>query len=168
MKVLKVLFSTSCFGVLAGCQEKDADLQPKTLVQTSSHAIVTDGMTVLGRRLKNPYSVENMRKALENLSPKTRAGITDMDIQPTHYYVKFHPRSSEELDLILQDSTIIWYDIPLDYEIEEYGSYYHDPTIPDSLPTFQYASIEVAKWPAGSTIGVDYEILSDLFIPDED
>ena len=74
-----------------------------------------------------------MRKALENLSPKTRAGITDMDIQPTHYYVKFHPRSSEELDLILQDSTIIWYDIPLDYEIEEYGSYYHDPTIPDSL-----------------------------------
>ena len=57
-------------------------------------------------------------------------------------------RSSEELDLILQDSTIIWYDIPLDYEIEEYGSYYHDPTIPDSLPTFQYASIEVAKWPA--------------------
>ena len=168
MKVLKVLFSTSCFGVLAGCQEKDADLQPKTLVQTSSHAIVTDGMTVLGRRLKNPYSVENMRKALENLSPKTRAGITDMDIQPTHYYVKFHPRSSEELDLILQDSTIIWYDIPLDYEIEEYGSYYHDPTIPDSLPTFQYASIEVAKWPAVSTIGVDYEILSDLFIPDED
>ena len=168
MKVLKVLFATSCFGVLAGCQEKDADLQPKTLVQTSSHAIVTDGMTVLGRRLKNPYSVENMRKALENLSPKTRAGITDMDIQPTHYYVKFHPRSSEELDLILQDSTIIWYDIPLDYEIEEYGSYYHDPTIPDSLPTFQYASIEVAKWPAVSTIGVDYEILSDLFIPDED
>ena len=91
MKVLKVLFATSCFGVLAGCQEKDADLQPKTLVQTSSHAIVTDGMTVLGRRLKNPYSVENMRKALENLSPKTRAGITDMDIQPTHYYVKFTP-----------------------------------------------------------------------------
>lgn len=91
-----------------------------------------------------------------------------MDIQPTHYYVKFHPRSSEELDLLVQDSTIIWYDIPLDYEIEEYGSYYHDPSIPDSLPTFQYASIEVAKWPAVSTIGVDYEILSELFIPDED
>ena len=125
-------------------------------------------MTVLGQQLENPYSVENMRKALGNLSPTTRSGITDMDIQPTHYYVKFHPRTTEELDLLVQDSTIIWYDIPLDYEIEEYGSYYHDPSIPDSLPTFQYASIEVAKWPAVSTIGIDYEILSELFIPDED
>lgn len=155
-----------CCGLLFSCQ-KDFVSLPSELPPTSSQ-IITDGMTVLGQQLENPYSVGNMRKALANLSPKTRAGITDMDIQPTHYYVKFHPRSSEELDLILQDSTIIWYDIPLDYEIEEYGSYYHDPTIPDSLPTYQYASIEVAKWPAVSTIGVDYEILSDLFIPDED
>ena len=77
MKVLKVLFATSCFGVLAGCQEKDADLQPKTLVQTSSHAIVTDGMTVLGRRLKNPYSVENMRKALIRGTGFNPAGFYD-------------------------------------------------------------------------------------------
>lgn len=155
-----------CCGLLPSCQKDFVSLPPE-LPPTSSQ-ITTDGMTVLGQQLENPYSVENMRKALENLSPKTRAGITDMDIQPTHYYVKFHPRSAEELDILAQDSTIIWYDIPLDYEIEEYGSYYHDPTIPDSLPTYQYASIEVAKWPAVSNIGVDYEILSDLFIPDED
>lgn len=151
---------------LFGCQKEYAPMPDAP--PTSQDASTTDGMTVLGHRLENPYSVENMRKALEKLSPKTRAGITDMDIQPTHYYVKFHPRSSEELDLLVQDSTIIWYDIPLDYEIEEYGSYYRDPTIPDSLPTYQYASIEVAKWPNIKKIGVDYEILSDLFIPDED
>ena len=151
---------------LFGCQKEYAPMPDAP--PTSQDASTTDGMTVLGHRLENPYSVENMRKALEKLSPKTRAGITDMDIQTTHYYVKFHPRSSEELDLLAQDSTIIWYDIPLDYEIEEYGSYYHDPTIPDSLPTYQYASIEVAKWPGIKNIGVDYEILSDLFIPDED
>ncbi|WP_141417563.1 hypothetical protein [Alistipes onderdonkii] len=155
-----------CCGLLLSCQKEFVSL-PSELPPTSSQ-IITDGMTVLGQQLENPYSVENMRKALENLSPKTRAGITDMDIQPTHYYVKFHPRSAEELDILAQDSTIIWYEIPLDYEIEEYGGYYHDPTIPDSLPTYQYASIEVAKWPAVSNIGVEYEILSDLFIPDED
>ena len=155
-----------CCGLLLSCQ-KDAVSSWSEPSSTSSQ-IITDGMTVLGQQLENPYSVENMRKALGNLSPTTRSGITDMDIQPTHYYVKFHPRTTEELDLLVQDSTIIWYDIPLDYEIEEYGSYYHDPSIPDSLPTFQYASIEVAKWPAVSTIGVDYKILSELFIPDED
>ena len=97
-----------CCGLLFSCQ-KDFVSLPSELPPTSSQ-IITDGMTVLGQQLENPYSVGNMRKALANLSPKTRAGITDMDIQPTHYYVKFHPRSSEELDLILQDSTIIWYD----------------------------------------------------------
>lgn len=91
---MKVLFATSCFGVLVGCQEKDVDSVPKVPSQTSSQTVTTDGMTVLGHRLENSYSVENMRKALANISPKTRAGITDMDIQPTHYYVKFHPRSS--------------------------------------------------------------------------
>lgn len=152
----------------SAARNKDVDSFLKVPSQTSSQTVTTDGMTVLGHRLENPYSVENTRKALANISPKTRGGITDLDIQPTHYYMKLHPRSSEELDLILQDSTIIWYDIPLDYEIEEYGSYYHDLSIPDSLPTFQYASIDVAKWPAVSAIGVDYEVLSDLFIPDED
>ena len=155
-----------CCGLLLSCQKEFVSLQSE--LPPASSQIITDGMTVLGQQFENPYSVENMRKALENLSPKTRAGITDMDIQPTHYYVKFHPRSAEELDILAQDSTIIWYEIPLDYEIEEYGGYYHDPTIPDSLPTYQYASIEVAKWPAVSNIGVEYEILSDLFIPDED
>lgn len=75
-----------CCGLLFSCQ-KDFVSLPSELPPTSSQ-IITDGMTVLGQQLENPYSVGNMRKALANLSPKTRAGITDMDIQPTHYYGK--------------------------------------------------------------------------------
>lgn len=149
---------------LQGCNKDITDVG----VTSTPEITPKDGITVLGKKLENPYSVSNMRKALLNLASQTRSGIDEEDIQTTHYYVKFHPKSQEDMDLLQQDSTIILYDIPLDYEIEEYGNYYHDPSIPDSLPTYQYASIEASKWPETSKIGVEYEILEDLFIPDED
>lgn len=152
---------------LGSCQKEDVSM-PKVPPASEENIAQTAGMTILGRRLENPYSVESMRKALRNLAPATRSGITDDAIQTTHYYVKFKPKNLQELDLIKQDSTINWYDIPLDYEIEQYGTYYHDPSVPDTLPTYQYASIEVAKWPEVKGTGVNYEILSELFIPDED
>lgn len=152
---------------LCSCQKEDVSMQ-KVPPTSEENIAQTDGMTILGRQLENPYSVESMRKALRNLAPATRSGMTDDAIQTTHYYVKFNPKNQQELDLIKQDSTINWYDIPLDYEIEQYGTYYHDPSVPDTLPTYQYASIEVAKWPEVKGTGVNYEILSELFIPDED
>ncbi|WP_278995805.1 hypothetical protein [Alistipes finegoldii] len=152
---------------LCSCQKENA-IMPEISPTPEANNVKTDGMTVLGRQLENPYSVENMRKALRNLVPATRSGITDDAIQTTHYYVKFKPKNQQELDMIKRDSTINWYDIPLDYEIEQYGTYYHDPSVPDTLPTYQYASIEVAKWSEVKEIAVNYEILSELFIPDED
>lgn len=151
---------------VAGCNTDICDL-PIEQPQADEESCITDGMTVLGEQLENPYSVANMRRAMANLAPMTRSGVDEDDITTTHYYVKFHPQSDEELDILLQDSTINFYDIPLDYEIEEYGTYYHDPSIPDSLPTYQYASIPADKWEKVKDIAVDYEILSDLFIPDE-
>jgi len=109
-----------------------------------------------------------MRRALSNLAPLTRAGIDEGEIEATHYYVKFLPKTTEELDLLKQDSTIVFYEYPLDYDIDVYGTYYHDPEIPDSLPTYQYASIDVEKWKRVSEIQVKYTILEELFIPDEE
>ncbi len=57
------------------------------------------------------------------------------------------------------------YDYPLDYEIEETGDFYHDPDIPVDQPTCQYCAVEVEK---ELPVGVDYELLAELFIPDED
>lgn len=161
----KVLFFVGLLFV-AGCNTDVCDL-PIEQPQADEESCITDGMTVLGEQLENPYSVANMRRAMANLAPTTRSGVDEDDITTTHYYVKFHPQSDEELDILLQDSTINFYDIPLDYEIEEYGTYYHDPSIPDSLPTYQYASIPADKWEQVKDIAVDYEVLSDLFIPDE-
>ena len=127
----------------------------------------SDGLMILGKQLENPYSLKNMKQALANLAPKTRSEVQEEDIQPTHYYVKFHPKSEHELDILKQDTTIIWYEYPLDYEIKVLGVSYHDPAIPDSLPTYQYASIDIAKWKEIKQLPITHEILEKLFIPDE-
>lgn len=128
-----------------------------------------DSMT-LGNRLENPYSVVNMRRAYDSMAPElSDAGIEVDDITTTHFYVKFKPDNEAELQSI-KDSYAAFdiYEYPLDYEISGRVSY-HDPEIPDSLPTYQYASIDSLSW---TTIpvpqNVEFEILERLFIPDED
>lgn len=130
--------------------------------------VVSIPKTVLGDKLENPYSVSNMRLALESLSPEEAAGLSVDDISTSHLYVKFKPKNDEELDLLKTDSTLMLYDFPLDYEILEPGEYYHDPEIPDSLPTYQYASVPFSQRSAVDALGVEYEVLENLFIPDED
>ncbi len=112
---------------------------------------------VLGEKIHNPYSVENMQKAASNLSLK-------LAISATHLYIKFMPTTAEQLDILESDSSLILYDHPLDNKIAKDGDYYHDPEIPESQPTYQYASVKKGQL---LPTGVNFEILSELYIPDE-
>ena len=123
-------------------------------------------MTKLGKQLENPYSVENMKKALASLevSNSNRASGEELEITTTHLYIRFKPQDESELDILNSDTTLVLYTYPLDYEIEEPGDFYHDPEIPLDQPTYQYCAVEVDK---ELPDGVAYEILEELFIPDE-
>ena len=130
---------------------------------------VPDDMS-LGERLANPYSLSNMRNAYDSISAElVDAGIERDDITTTHFYVRFKPENEEALRSIKANyADFEIYEYPLDYELSGRVSY-HDPAIPDSLPTYQYASIDSLSW---VTIpvpqNVEFEILERLFIPDED
>ena len=118
---------------------------------------------VLGKQLENPYSVENMKKALVNLSANGRT-TGDFDIKTTDLYVRFIPADSLEYDAIAADTRIELFDHPLDFEIEQEGNWYHDPSIPDHLPTYQYS---VVKPGYAFPDTIEHEILAELFIPEE-
>ena len=122
-------------------------------------------MTQLGKQLKNPYSVNNMKQAWSNIrasnASANKIGNAE-ELTATHLYIKFAPANDEELDLLLKDSSINFYDHPLDYEIIHSGTYYHDPELPSTQPTFQYAAIKVNQnYPSH----IAHEILSELYIP---
>lgn len=141
--------------------------------------LVSNNDIVLGKKLQNPYSVTTMKKALSNLktasikAASTTSGSVkatmsndfEIDIEPTHLYVKFIPKNEEELSIIQSDSTLILYSYPLDYEIVEGTGYYRDPEVPEGQPTYQYCAVKVDKQ---LPTEVESEILEELYIPDED
>jgi hypothetical protein len=119
--------------------------------------------TQVGRKLENPFTVENMSKALDNLTKSARISKA-VTIETSHIYIKFKPKNKVELDILKRDSTIDYYEYPLDYELISIGDHYHDPSLPDNIPTYQYASI-----PINQIIpqGIDYEVIANCYIPDD-
>jgi hypothetical protein len=161
MKKLMLLLTLSAVTLLTGCIKDDIPDIP------ANEDLKETNLMVLGKKLENPYSVANMRMAYEELSPQTRALTEDLAsdelIYTTHHYVRFKPQTDEELGVLKSDSTLLLYPYPLDYEIISYGEY-HDPSVPEDQPTYYYASVPADK---ELTDEVEWEILEDLYIPDE-
>ena len=144
--------------------EKERDYLPKpTRVEVEE---TEDGLMVLGPQLANPYLLTTMQQARAAiLQEYPLASIPELET--SHYYVRFAPQNDDELYSLLQDTTVVFYEYPLDREVIS-GTYYHDPAIADSLPTYQYASISKAVWDANyANSNIAHTILANLFIPEE-
>ena len=95
------------------------------------------GKIVLGNRLENPYTTENITKALISLYP-SKAGR--VEVEATDLYVRFLPEDKQECD-ILESLGLELLDHPLDYAIAVDGDWYHDPQVPEGDVTWQYAVV---------------------------
>lgn len=118
------------------------------------------GKIVLGERLQNPYTTENMTKALCSVYP-VKAGR--VELEATDLYVRFLPQDREQYEL-LEDMGIEPVDHPLDYDILVEGDWYHDPDIPEGEVTWQYAVV-----PSDFVFpDVKYEIIDECYISEHD
>nr|MDA3882183.1 hypothetical protein [Bacteroidales bacterium] len=142
------------------CQKEDMAQNTHSVQQENS-----EGKIILGKKLENPYSLENMKKAYESLQSKDQLKSVTVDeevIEPTHFYVRFLPEDSLQLHKLRSDSLEL-FDYPLDYAIEQEGYYYHDSSIPEDQITWQYTAVPVQyEFP-----NVKYEIIEPCFIPDD-
>jgi hypothetical protein len=161
MRLKLVLGTAFLFGVFISCNKKENDQAPTTSSE-EKHSDTESRATVLGEKLENPYSVEAFKEAYANLTKNARLS-SDITIEATHYYIRFLPKDGEEFQ-DLKDLDLVLFDHPLDCEIVSEGAYYHDPTIPDSLYTWQYCVVKVGfEFP-----NIQYEKLSDLYLFDAD
>jgi hypothetical protein len=118
-------------------------------------------MIVLGDKLEDPYSVDNVIEAVSFLYP-TRAGR--IDIRPTDLYVRFLPRTEDEYNRLVSLGLLL-IDHPIDYEVVREGDYYHDPSLDEDSITWQYA---VVKPDFGFPEGIRHEVLDQCYISDHD
>ena len=145
------------YAMLAACS-KDA-VTGNDAVRTGPEETMSHGMIVLGDRLENPYTTENMQEAYMALYPtKSRS-----DVKTSHLYVRFLPADEEEFDM-LTDSGLDLVDYPVDYEILVDGDYYNDPSVGEDSYTWQYAVVPADyEFP-----DVRYEILDECHITETD
>jgi len=128
--------------LLFGACEKDFPPQPgenKPLETEGGFVTDRDGEpeTVLGAAHSNPYAVETMRQAYNNLYP------TDLPtLSPNYLYVRFLPQSPEDVGNLLKSGLELW-DFPLHHDLISIGEEYQDPSITDAAYTWQYAVVPV-------------------------
>lgn len=163
MKTYTYLLFCLCL-LLAGCQ-----LLPE---EENTPAVVPERATMQdrgpGRKLQNPYSVTNMRRAQANvrarMSPQERGNAQALIIQATHLYVRFLPADSLEMERLLYEEDLELFTYPLDYQLDYEGEfYYHDPTIPDDRPTWQYTVVPVGY----AFPDIQVETLEELYLLEE-
>jgi len=159
-----ILLSTST--LFWACHKEEEVIRHKKTA-TLNGVAATNHKIILGNKLVNAYSVDNMKIAYNNLKARNAVNaeiVTDFEINASHLYVRFLPTDSADTELLRNDTTLELFDYPLDYEMLQDGSYYHDPAIPDNKPTWQYTTVPVDyNFP-----DVQYEIIESCFIPDVD
>jgi len=138
---------------IISCKKDNINILPNT-DSVSQKIVKSEGMTILGKQLKNPYTVANMQEAFELISDK------NVELSKTDLYVRFLPDNVNQIKE-LEDLGLELLELPVDYEVLEYGSYYHDPTIPNDKFTWFYVVIK----PDFIFPNIKHEILDELFLP---
>jgi hypothetical protein len=119
-----------------------------------------DHPTILGARITNPYSLDNMTAAYRDAYGKDPS----RPLSVTHLYVRFSPKDYQQLARLEETNTPL-YDYPLDRQLITEGDYY---TAPDKqvedIPEY-YAVV-----PAGYAFpaGIEHIVLERMNIPEDD
>lgn len=109
--------------------------------------------TILGPARNNPYTVEVMKNAWNNLYPEHQLN----NLAPTHLYVKFSPGSEEDYKLLAKTNEM-FYDYPLENEMITLGDFYPQTDR-------QFPELWAVVPPDFQSPIAGYSILAQLFIP---
>ena len=171
MRRISLLTLTIGMMILYACQREeikidDPDFENSTIGQSIIYQDTEMRPTVLGKRLENPYTVDIMKKALENIQKGITGGTKEMDVEirATHLYVRILPVDTAELNMLEETEKLELFDHPLDFEILEPGQYYHEAGIPENNPSWKYTAVPIDYvFPA-----VRYQVPAELYLPDTD
>lgn len=166
-----VLISICLLLLFASCQKIDSDIEKVEPVNMSISSVsevntrpyVEGSHTLLGQSRINPYTVSNMALAWQNLITRGIVYNGTASVYTTHFYVKFKPQNSDQYEKLHEDTTLAFSDYPIESNITQNGDYYHDASLPDSVPTFQYTAVKSNyQFPTD----IPYDILDNLYIPE--
>lgn len=147
-----VFFSLISLALISGCQKED--ISPAQISDPKITYRSGEGLTILGNRLTNPFTVDNVRAAYAELYNDGQI------LNQTHKYVRFLPTSEAQIKTLVDNFPVLD-DTPMDYEIIYSGAYYHDPGRSESDFTWLYTVVPVNQ---SLPSGIQLEIIDDLIL----
>ncbi|MDI9338772.1 MAG: hypothetical protein QM539_10160 [Alphaproteobacteria bacterium] len=127
---------------------------------------ITVDQVVLGKKLENPFKLETMKKALNNLKGNSKYQTYAEhypSITKTHRYIKFNPQTEDEANIMYKWDTLhLLSTTPFDYEILKAGQSYREPNLKDGQPSPMYANVPID---ISLPQHVKYEVLDDIYVP---
>ncbi len=154
------LFLISCRKDALENDEKNNN-QNLNSVNSSVSNTGTEKMMEFAAQTPNPYTLQNMQAALSSLAERnlSQCNLSRFVVRTTHKYIKFKPEDSIQFGLLIQDTSLILFDYPMDRKIIRGGTYYRDPSIPVGKPNYQWTCVKVEK---ALPSGIPFELLSNL------
>ncbi|MEL7147582.1 MAG: hypothetical protein AAFO69_14500 [Bacteroidota bacterium] len=125
----------------------------------------TEVETTQPTKLRNPYTVEVMQEAWNNIKDNYSDGrLENLEIAASHYYVRFLPEDETQLEQLYNLPDLEFYPYPLDYDYSVVGpDKYVDQSVGTGQIPWQYTVIPVGKeFPLAT-----HEIIDELFLPFE-
>ncbi|MEP1087698.1 hypothetical protein [Algoriphagus sp.] len=170
MKSLRNYSFILTFLLISACTIEDS---PSLL--TTEEEITGQGdpesLMVLGEKKENPFTIENVRSALDFLENKYQkenrrinCSNCSTSLTPTHRYVKFRPQNYDQLTALDLTNYDLW-DYPLDVDVQYVGDYYHDSGVGQDGITPFYTLVPY-QYPI--TVNVPYDVISDIYLYNED
>lgn len=114
------------------------------------------------KKLENPYSVSNVKKAYESLQNDGMLR-SNIHIEATHLYVRFLPKDTADFNILKADTTLVLFSYPLDYELTE-GEVFVDPELGKQEYSWLYTKVPTNY--VSPIVG--YEILEEIFVPNDE
>ncbi|MCB9032957.1 MAG: hypothetical protein H6553_03890 [Chitinophagales bacterium] len=129
---------------------------------------------IVGEKLPNPFSIENMWKAYYSLVEKAKSSkvmwiyppepvMEEILDEPTNKYIRILPTDEAAYTQLKELQNVNIFDFPLDHEMAEGGNYYHDPSLPDTVITWQYTVLKNNEF-IPISIGQQQILNTDIFL----
>ena len=149
----------------------DEGIAQENEIEVKSSTINYDN---IGTKVVHPYNVNNMKKAWNAISSNVNtsgkaasfAKSTDFDVETSHLYIKFIPRNTDQELLLTKDSTLVFFDYPMDRDFTKAELDARQFVERDSIPKY-WASVPVDKVEALPK-EIAYVILDSLYLPEAD
>lgn len=156
-----------CYSIVSCHKDRIEEFQSVNLnPQSLETEEGSEGLMEFAPATPNPYTLANMQLALNELYAHNQmdCDTSIFNIRVTHEYIKFIPADSAAYIKLIQDSTLILFDYPLDRKLTKAGTYYRDSSLSEGQPNYQWACVIKNK----ELPDVPYEILAELYLPEED